>query len=346
MGELKDQLPQVAELPTPPNAVSKLGSQAECFETYVIPALAEGFPEQVNIEQRLQNCELKDLADPKSCWPYTVDRGVDLPPLVVMNWGGQPTDLMCLAHEAAHALQIILSGNDTMPPIARETCAFIGELLLLRFVEKNDPVLHLELGQVWSMQNAAYLFDNLDSLADGLLNPETPYHYNHNYPLARLAAVQLFTSGSVSLMELFSSGASAMKHLPLEEMAAQTATLNNYFPRLPEPNPNAPKLGFYRNLGAVTLLDLEANNNQVRSKLQDYYSALQAHLFEETAFVWLSEDQRPMGCATWNGQSHEGKAEITRLRAPFGGHVRLQQLVNIKRKPANSNGLKEMDAPA
>ena len=141
MGELKDHPSVVEDLPTPPNAAPKLGSQAECFETYVIPALVEGFPEQVNIGQRVQSCEFKELADPKSCWPYTVDCGAGQSPLVVMNWGGQPTDLMCWAHEAAHALQIILSGTDTMPPIARETCAFLGELLLLRFVQKSDPAL-------------------------------------------------------------------------------------------------------------------------------------------------------------------------------------------------------------
>jgi len=346
MGELKDHLSEVEELPTPPNAALRLGSQAECFKTYVIPALVEGFSEQVNLGQILQSSEFKELADFKVCWPYTVDRGVDLPPLVVMNWGGQPTDLMCLAHEAAHALQIILSGNDTMPPIARETCAFIGELLLLRFAQKNDPALHLELEQVWLAENEHYLLENLDTLSDGLLNPGTPYHYNQNYPLARLAAVQLFTGGGISLIDLYSSGAAAMKHLPIAEMAAQTAALANYFPHFPEPNPKRPKLDFYRNLGAITLLDIEANNSQVRSKIQDYYSALKAHLFQDTVLIWLSEDQQPMGCATWDGQSNNGTTEVTRLTAPFGGHVRLNQLLDIKREPGNSNELHGRGEPA
>ena len=346
MGELKDYPSKVEDLPTPPNAAPKLGSQSECFETYVIPALVDGCPEQVNFRQRLQSCKFNDLADPKSCWPHTVDRGLGQPPLIVMNWGGQAADLICLAHEAAHALQIILSGNDTMPPIARETCAFIGERLLLRFVEKSDPVLHLELEQVWAAENAHYLLENLDILADGLLSLGVPYHYCMNYPLARLAAVRLSASDSVSLMGLFSSGASAMKHLPLEEMAAQTATLTNYFPKFPDPDPNTPKLDFYRNLGAVTVLDLEANNSWVRLKLQDYYSALQAHLFEDTAIIWLSEDQRPMGCATWAGQSNDNTFGVTRLTAPFGGHARLQQLLDQKLKAANSNECHQRGDPA
>ncbi len=346
MGELQDRPSEVEELPVQQDGELCLGTQQACFEGYVAPALTTGFPEHANIAKILQSIEFKELADAQDYQPHTIDRGVALPPLVVMHWSGNPEDLMCLAHEAAHALQIALSGKNTMPPIARETCAFIGELLLLRFTQKNDPVLYQQLKQVWAEENAVYLLDNLDTLADGLLNPETPYHYYMNYPLARLAAVRLLGSEDIPLIDLFSSGASAMKHLPIAEMAAQTASLANFFPEFPEPNPNIPKLDFYRNLGAITLLDLEANNSQVRSKLQDYYSTLQAHLFEDTFVIWLSEDQRPMGCATWVEQSSDGASIVTRLTAPYGGHVRLQQLLHIKRKPANSNELREQDEPA
>ncbi|WP_299084101.1 hypothetical protein [uncultured Ruegeria sp.] len=338
MGELKDHLLEAEELPATKTAAARLRSQEECFKTYVVPALAAGFPENSGVAKILQCSEFKSLTEGQVYRPQTVDRGSVLPPVIVMDWRTRPEDLMCLAHEAAHTLQIILSGHDTMPPIARETCAFIAELLLLRFVQKNDPALHLALEQVWAEENAAYLLGNLDSLADGLLNLNTPYHYYMNYPLARLSAVRLFASDSISLIDLFSSGVSAMKHLPIEEMAAQAAKLNYYFPKLPEPNKNTSKLDFYR--------DIEANNNQERSKLQGYYTTLQAHLFAETVLIWLSENQRPMGCATWARRYIDNTSEVTQLTTPFGGHVRLQRLLDKKRKPANSNDLHGRGEPA
>ncbi len=345
MGQLQDRLPEVDEQPTRQNVTFSLGSQDYCFKTYVIPALSGGFLNSKDVATILQSGEFKSLATGQVYRVNTVHRGAELPPVNVVNWRGRPEDLMCLAHEAAHALQIKLSGYDTMPPIARETCAFIGELLLLRFAQKNNPALYLELEQVWAEENAVYLLDNLDGLACGLLKLDRPYHYYMNYPLARLAAVRLFARDSVSLIDLFLSGACAMKHLPIEELAAQTAMLTNYFPEFPDPDPNTSKLASYRGIGAVTVLDHASNNDQVRSELQDYYTKLEAHLFEATVLVWLSEDRRPMGCATWNGQSSIGAIDVTRSITPFGGHVCLEVLMEIKREPANSNELQGQGEP-
>ena len=319
-----------------------LGSQQECFRSYVIPAFVDGFNGLSEIQHILNGIDFICGASPQIQIPYTTDQGRGMPPRVALDWRRRVEDLTCLAHEAAHALQIVLSDHDMMPPVARETCAFLGELLLLCRAENHASELFEALMQIWDQENEVYLLDNLDTLADGLLNPETPYQYYMNYPLARLAAVHLVGSEGFSLIDLFSSGASAMKHLPIAEMAAQAATLTNYFPKFPEQNP---KLGFYRNMGTVALLDLEANNSHVRSTIQDYYSALQAHHLEDAILIWLSEDQRPMGCATWGGQSNDSASQVTRLTAPFGGHARLQKLLDTKCKPSNSNEFHERGEP-
>ncbi|WP_299751236.1 hypothetical protein [uncultured Tateyamaria sp.] len=343
MGELPDCLLEDEELPIAQSTAPCVGSKEECFENYVIPALVEGFPGNSDIAKTLRSSEFKSLTIEQVFHPNTLDLGVTLSLADVMCWRARPEDLMYLARETAHTLQVLLSGPDTMPPIARETCKFIGELLLLRFVQKHDPAVFHELQEVWVEKNEGALLDDLDSLADGLLNPETLCHYNQNYPLARLAAVQLIGGDDISLGELFSSGASAMKHLPIEQMAARTAALTDYFPR--NPCPSSAKPSFERDWGAATEFDLETSNNWIRSKFQQCEAAPRTHFFEDAILIWLSGNRRPMGCVTWTRRSTDGTSDVTWLTAPFGGHVRLEPSLDIKRIPANSNELHQFGEP-
>ena len=40
--------------------------------------------------------------------PHTIDNGIGQPPEIRMSWQGSVSDLMCLAHEVAHAIQLKL----------------------------------------------------------------------------------------------------------------------------------------------------------------------------------------------------------------------------------------------
>ncbi len=63
-------------------------------------------------------------------------------------WSGTADDLVCLAHEMAHAAQMILSKGAFMPPVAREVCAFLGELALIRYAKTQSAAVYCELQAV------------------------------------------------------------------------------------------------------------------------------------------------------------------------------------------------------
>lgn len=232
--------------------------------------------------------------------PYTAYQEGDESPVIFMDWSGQPDDILCLAHEAAHALQILLSNHELMPPIARETCAFIGELLLLDYVKTHLSHLHGPLLDVWYSENSFYLGDCVDVLTDALNHPEVSYHYYQNYPLARLAAVQMFSvENNKSVCKLFSSGKEAMVHLPIDEMASFAKEMENPFPVLQPSDAKYPVVGAYQSLGVMALLDIEYSRNASYQCIESYYLNLLDHLQARTAFIALDNDSKPVGYATW-----------------------------------------------
>lgn len=127
----------------------KLLYKSESYKNIVVPALAGVF-DNVNEVQHLlcSHVEFRALSSSSEV-PYTICQGSGQSPVILMDWHGQPEDLICLAHETAHALQMLLSKNELMPPVARETCVFIGEQLLLDYVASQVPHLHNPLLDVW-----------------------------------------------------------------------------------------------------------------------------------------------------------------------------------------------------
>lgn len=105
-------------------------------------------------------------------------------PAIHLVWSGTADDLICLAHEVAHAAQMILSKGAFMPPVARESCAFLGELALIRYAKTNSHTVYRELQSVWHHENQRYLGDDVVQLKNDLKPGLTSYHYRHNYPLA------------------------------------------------------------------------------------------------------------------------------------------------------------------
>ena len=119
----------------------RLSARHECFEDIVVPALACGLDDDAKVMDALHSIEFAALPTDGPRIPHTIDPGRGGPPVVVMEWHGRVDDLACLAHECAHALQIRLSGHDMMPPVAREACAFLGELLLVDHARRHDSAL-------------------------------------------------------------------------------------------------------------------------------------------------------------------------------------------------------------
>lgn len=146
--------------------------------------------------------------------PYTEWCDEISAPTIHLVWSGNADDLICLAHEMAHAAQMILSKNEFMPPVAREVCAFLGELALIRFAKTQSEALYQELCGVWRRENLRYMGSDIAQLVDDLKAGFAPYNYRHNYPMARIAAMLLFARQYESApAELFLSGSTATKVL-------------------------------------------------------------------------------------------------------------------------------------
>lgn len=293
---------------------------------FVAPALAEAFGSYDKVRKTLERVKFARLSPDAKCQPCTTDNGPGLPPVVAMDWRGTVGDLMCLAHEAAHALQIAFSKHEFMPPLGRETCAFLGELLLLEHARKHDAKLFDSLRKVWDEENERYLGLDLDALLEASQSSNAPYDYRQNYPIARLAAVRLFMHGPGEwLEELFSSGGDVMRYLPLEEMANEASTIANYLPVMPVKDADYPAVDSYRSLGAMSLLDIDFWQGESEKSIGDYYSGLLEHMRDQTAYVALRKDNKPLGYATWTSNTGTNRITITRQSAPFGDHLELQR---------------------
>lgn len=286
----------------------------------IIPALGSMFPSQeVAVLIRRMSWSVGSFDA-----PCAIDHGPDCAPEIRMSWAGSCEDLVCLAHEASHGLQLLLSANSSMPPIAREVCAFIGELALIDWVSQKDAALGVQLRAVWKKENSAYLGRDREFLRASLCSPESAYSYRLNYPLARAMAVKIFDA-SHSYLALFSAGEDAMRLLPFSETFCSSPR-NNYLPPMPEAHPEHWALCLYRLLGASVLIDLDYWFGEAERSIADYYMALCGHLKDRSVFVGYDETKRPIGYVRWQERCDSSSQALNRHAAPFGNLGTLIQL--------------------
>jgi len=302
------------------------GDQRLCFDGIVRPALAACLDpdDQKGLDKALEQLTFVPLDTTGSDHPfttYTPEAG----PVIAMTWSDTPADLLCLAHEAGHAAHYILSQTNLMPPILRETCAFLAELVVIDAVGQSDPGQHTALQLAWHEDANQYLDDDLPALAEALKDPATPYHYRMNYPIARLAAVRLFeqVKATEGLHALFESGADGMARLGLDALAKLGDALDNYLPQFF----TATGIGQsgYQSLGAMILLDIDSYKGASEDSIGQVYERLLQHLQTQTAFLALRPDHRPIGYATWSQPEADRAVTLTHQTAPFGDHLALQR---------------------
>jgi hypothetical protein len=120
--------------------------------------------------------------------PFTVPTGRDDCPAVVLSYRGRIVDLITVAHEFGHAVQIAATGGGFVPPVNREICAFVSELALLKLLLAELPALHRPALAGWRAGNRNYLGRHGKALALALSDPQSVYRYCWNYPIARVLA--------------------------------------------------------------------------------------------------------------------------------------------------------------
>ncbi|WP_071469612.1 hypothetical protein [Roseinatronobacter thiooxidans] len=239
--------------------------QHAAFLAIVQPAVLGAFHESASVKAALAEIVFAVPTD-DSQPPHVIDHGHGRYPTVSMAWKNDAESLMHLMHEVSHALQINLSQSNKMPPLAREVCAFLGELCLMAYLHRYGPASLLPaLLDVWHSHNTRYLGEDLGHLSEAILTDCAAYHYRQNYPIARLIAVDLFAQRPGPWLEaLFASGSDAMTLLPIGQMANVAGRRANYLPALPMSGADQPVLGAYRSLGAMAVQYLGALGAQFR----------------------------------------------------------------------------------
>lgn len=215
--------------PLPEQRLDAEIGQMAFLNNKMVPAFSAALGRTVDLE----NISVLNLRESREERPHAVFSEKDKHTSVYLNWSGTPDDAISLAHEFGHAAHYIFSGTDKIPPMVRETCAFLSELVVLDFLLENDCDLFAPPRRAWDAETDTYLGLYVDDLQSALGNSDAAYVYSWNYPLARLAAVEILRSykyGKASLIDLFESGADGMSLLPIATMAAQADKIHNYLP--------------------------------------------------------------------------------------------------------------------
>ena len=184
---------------------AKLELQA-CLENIVVPALTDLLGPEAKVEQVIGNVELLTFEPDALSLAHTTLCKEKKIPSVRLVWEGKPENLITLAHETGHAVQMALSNFQFMPPVQREVCAFLSETAVLTHVKNLNLNLFDQLRIDFNAKSKVYLQRNLDRLENDLTALCTAYEYRMNYPFAR--AVSLLPSVTVTSTDkvvLFSS---------------------------------------------------------------------------------------------------------------------------------------------
>lgn len=126
--------------------------------------------------------------------------------MVELSYKYRPEDVLTVAHEFGHCVQLTSTKENFIPPLFRETCAFIAELIFLKYLERSYPELHTVLVKSWYSQNSHYLGQSSKMLHAATNISLQPYTYEWNYPIARVFSIIAFNSmGNKKIWELFSN---------------------------------------------------------------------------------------------------------------------------------------------
>ncbi|MYF45482.1 MAG: hypothetical protein F4223_03405 [Rhodobacteraceae bacterium] len=248
-------------------------------------------------------------------------------PTVSMSFNGSAADILCVAHEFGHVLQLYLAGRHFIPPMYREIAAFLAECIFLEYMEEIQPDLGMDIRAAWELDNQIYFENDGKLLLDALKTPQiSKYNYRYNYPLARsIAAKMKKTASEDDWYLVFHGNLEAIKTLIDTQLLDREKEMQNYLPEVPEPEANRPAINAYRSLGMMVLLDIDYWQGESERTIEEYYVARLAHLQSQTALVAIEKERKPVGYAIWDiDQTDTNIIRLQRQAAPFGHHLALQ----------------------
>lgn len=165
---------------------SPLALSAPEVWSMVAQAFGAGFGDNSALADRVMARTITEFAPDRTRFPraFTLHDAGEGRPFVSCPFRSRLGDMLTLAHEFGHAAQILASEGRPLPPILRETCAFVSESWLLDHLKRHDPPLWSALQPVWQGQIAGYLGPDANVLRAALADPSSRYDYIWNYPLA------------------------------------------------------------------------------------------------------------------------------------------------------------------
>lgn len=184
--------------------------------TKILSAMCSFLPgHQSVIEETFErSTKIAVAARGKSRKALTIDHGAAKYPTIMYNYFGEISDLLVVAHEFGHALQIRASKGKFMPPVMREMCAFLSEGALLSACSIENALLAEDLTKSWQRSNQRYFGVLAVKLQKSLKNRDAIYEYGWNYPIARFLAIRISASFSPDLVwSVFSGGYSVKRVL-------------------------------------------------------------------------------------------------------------------------------------
>ena len=178
-----------------------------------VEAMRDFLPEQQGIvDNTFENSAKIVVDDPnKPRKALTLDNGSGAYPTIVYSYRGKPIDELTIAHEFAHAVQIVASQGRFVPPIVREICAFLGEGALLSHAGRRHRTQYTHLLQAWDKANHRHFGVLKEGLQAALSSSDMPYKYAWNYPIARYLALQIADQCSQDCIWSIFQGKSSLK---------------------------------------------------------------------------------------------------------------------------------------
>lgn len=168
----------------------------------VLAAMEQALPSAKDILGRIRTEVRIDLAPDLQRFPraFTLhDDGRGLP-YISCPVRGRCSDLLLVAHEIGHACQVLACPTSNLPPVLRETAAYLAEALVCASAGPALRNIHLARTARIMARDGAALLHALDA-------PNVAYHYNWNYPLARdLAARAMLHLKPQDLWGVFAGG--------------------------------------------------------------------------------------------------------------------------------------------
>lgn len=104
---------------------------------------------------------------------------------------GEAQDVLTVAHEFGHALQLTCCPKTALPPVLRETCAFVVEAVVAARPDQHDTALSRLVRAAYARRSSTDLGPVAQRLRAVLDTPQAPYDYGWNYPPARQIARRL-----------------------------------------------------------------------------------------------------------------------------------------------------------